>query len=253
MAIRLNAGPPRKTGRTRSALVPAAARTTIALSTEELGLSGDAIETFTAAVGGRKKLLETLAIADGEGGTDKVVNCLLDDQYKSWSLRRICAYAGITVADLFASYKKALLVQAHIEATHIIASKLPPIVEDVMTRAAPQAMTCQRCQGAPTVAEGVPCQICQGTGLVLSEPDLDRQKLALELGRLTSHKAGVVVQQNVAAGTALLSQGTGSLEQLQQVVGDMLFAPGRRRAAAPTIEVVAQPVEPIEASVEPGP
>jgi hypothetical protein len=231
--------------RARSALVPAAARSTPTLTALELTLSGDAIETFARAVGGRQQLLETLAVADSDSSNDKVINCLLDDQYASWSLRRICNFAGITVADLFASYKKALVVKAHLEATHIIASKLPPIVDDVMTRATPLVLVCPSCAGLPAV-EGAPaCPVCAGSGQVLSEPDLDRQKLALELGRLTNqHKGGVVVQQNVAAGTAWTGQGVGGLEQLQQAVGDLLFAPGRRRAAAPTIEAAVVEPEP---------
>jgi hypothetical protein len=225
-----------KTARLRTALVPAAARAATQLSGDELSLSGDAIETFTKAVGGRAKLLETLAIADADNGSDKVVNCLLDDRYAAWSLRRICAYAGITVADLFASYKRALFAQAHIEAAHQITRKLAPIVEDVMARALPVAITCPRCGGRPPdLPELPPCLTCQGTGQVLSEPDLDRQKLALELGRLTAQRGGIMVQQNaIAAGAAALQSTTpGNLEQLQQVVGDLLFAPGRRRAASP--------------------
>jgi hypothetical protein len=228
--------------RTRTALVPAAARSALVLTAEEQQLSGDAIETFAAAVGGRKKLLETLSIADADNTTDKVVNCLLDPAYQSWSLRRICAYAGITVADLFASYKRALFTAAHIAAAHLITEKLPPIVADVMARALPGTESCPRCKGAPTTPGLTACPLCDGAGTVPTEPDLDRQKLALELGRLTERRAGIVMQQTtaVAAGTAALqSSATGSLEQLQQAVGELLFAPSRRRAAAPVIDVVS--------------
>jgi hypothetical protein len=228
--------------RLRGALVPAAARSALVLTPEEQQLSGDAIETFAAAVGGRKKLLETLSIADADNTTDKVVNCLLDPAYQSWSLRRICAYAGITVADLFASYKRALFTAAHIAAAHLITEKLPPIVADVMARALPGTESCPRCKGAPTTPGLSACPLCDGAGTVATEPDLDRQKLALELGRLTERRAGIVMQQTtaVAAGTAALqSSATGSLEQLQQAVGELLFAPSRRRAAAPVIDVVS--------------
>ena len=105
-----------------------------------------------------------VSITDSDASTDKVVNCLLDDEFSSWSLRRICAYAGITVADLFASYKKALFAQAHIEAAHLITSKLPPIVADVMQRALPQPIECPRCHGTPTTPGTTPCPICLGSG-----------------------------------------------------------------------------------------
>jgi hypothetical protein len=223
-------------GRTATTLVPAAARQPTALSIEETDLAGAAIESFTTAVGGRTKLLQTLAVADS--GHDKVVNCLLDPAFATWSLRRLCAYAGITVADLFASYKKALFVQAHVDAAHRITSQLPPIVDDVMRRALPLPTTCPRCSGMPTTPGTSPCPLCRGEGTVLTEPDLDRQKLALELGRLTERKAGVMVQQNqIATSGHALSLGAGSLEQLQQAVGDLLFSPQRRRAASPTTVV----------------
>jgi hypothetical protein len=246
MSIRLSATPgqrparperiarPPKPRRTTT-LVPAAARTPTHLSDTEADLAGAAIETFVVAVGGRKKLLQTLAIADGAEAADKVINCLLDPDYASWSLRRICTYAGITVADLFASYKKALFVQAHVDAAQRITSQLPPIVDDVMRRALPIARPCPRCNGSPTTPGTSKCPICQGAGTVLSEPDLDRQKLALELGRLTERKAGIVMQQNQVAATAVSSHGTGSLEQLQQAVGELLFNPQRRRDASPKV------------------
>lgn len=232
--------------RPRSALVPTATRTATALTERELDLSGDAIETFAKAVGGRAKLLQVLAISDTDNSTDKVVNCLLDDEFDSWSLRKICTYAGITIADLFASYKKALFVQAHIEAAHLITRRLPPIIADVMERALPGTAECPRCHGIPTTLDCPPCPQCEGSGTIPTEPDLDRQKLALELGRLLERKAGVVMQQNnLATATAALANpaSPGSLEQLQQAVGELLFSPSRRRALAPVVDVEVSPVQ----------
>jgi hypothetical protein len=223
----------RTTHRQTSALVPAAARTPTVLSDTELDLAGQAIETFLTAVGGRTKLLQTLAVADSDTCSDKVVNCLLDPAYASWSLRRLCAYAGLTVADLFASYKKALFVQAHIDAAQRITQELPAIVADVMRRALPLPEPCPRCYGAPTTPGTSDCPACRGVGTVLVAPDLDRQKLALELGRLIERKAGVMVQQNQINANQALSTGPGSLEQLQQAVGDLLYSPRRQRASAP--------------------
>jgi len=243
MAIRMLPNPDDRPAKPAPAVrLPAGPRAPTILTTAELTLNGDAIETFVKAVGGREKLLAVLAICDTDSSSDKVVNCLLDDTYSSWSLRRICAYAGITVAELFATYKRALFAQAHIEAAHKITEKLVPIVEDVMARALPGTAICPRCNGQ-AVPDTAPCPQCAGTGKVETEPELPRQKLALELGRLIEHRAGVMVQQNaIAAGTgaAATTLQSGSLEQLQQVVGDLLFSPGRRRASAPqppTIDV----------------
>jgi hypothetical protein len=235
-------------------VAPRAPRQSTALTSQELDLSDAAVDLFTRAVGGRQKLMATLAVADTDGHVDKVINCLLDPAYQAWPLRKICIYAGITVADLFASYKRALFVQAHIDAAHRIITQLPPVVDDVMRRAAPQPIPC-RCQAAPPPPPdsppAKPCLDCRGTGTVMTEPNVERQKLALQLAHLIEPRAGVIVQQNaIAAGsTALASTAPGSLEQLQQVVGDLLFTPGRVRAAAPggsatTIDVTPTPQTP---------
>lgn len=246
MGIRLNVAPgfkrqrpTRARTRTRPALVPAAGRTPTLLNQAEVDLSADAIEAFALAVGGRRQLLQTLAIADSAASSDKVINCLLDPTYASWSLRRICTYAGITVADLFATYKKACFVRAHVEATRIITERLPTIVGDVMARALPLPVTCPRCYGAPSTPDTSPCPQCKGEGTILAAPDLDRQKVALELGRVLERKGGVVMQQNqISASTQQVTMNApGSLEQLQQAVGDLLFAPERRRAASPPLTV----------------
>jgi hypothetical protein len=233
MPIRAVTFPAKKRGRPHqatSALIPAAARTPDGLTVVEAALNTGAIEVFTKAVGGRQQLAEVLAVASPAGELDTVTTYLLDPRYEAWSLSRLCTHAGITVAHLFAAYKKALLVRAQIEATHIIAAKLPPVVDDVMTRAAPQRVACS-CLEATRPA----CPTCRGTGLTTSEPAVDRQKLALELGQLLEKKGGIVMQQNTIAAGALASTRTGALEQLHQAVGDLLFSPGRQRRGAPGV------------------
>ena len=155
-------------------------------------LNYEAVEMFAKAVGGREQLADTLAVAGTGSDIERVTTLLLDPRYASWSLARLCQVVGITVAELFASYRKALIVRAHIESVHIIASKLPPIVTDVMAKA-------------------------------LSDPTVERHKLALELGQLLEKKGGLIVQQNNAMAANLNATAPGSLEQLQQAVGDVLF------------------------------
>jgi hypothetical protein len=182
-----------------SALVPAAARAGSVLTDDTLAAHNSAaIETFLKAVGGRAQLTDVLAIGAAGGDLDKVTTLLLDPRYEHFSVKRVCTMAGITVVELFASYKKALIARAHIEATHVIAGRLVPIVTDVMDKA-------------------------------LSDPTVERHKLALELGQLTEKKAGIVMQQNtIAAGVSASVTQAGALEQLQQAVGDLLFSPRRK-------------------------
>ena len=101
-----------------------------------------------------------------------------------------------------------------------------------MTRAAPQRQVCPKCLGTSAAGQG-PCPLCQDSGYVQSEPELDRQKLALELGQLIEKKGGLIVQQNNLAAT-LGGTAPGSLEQLQQAVGDLLFGgpPGDRKSSS---------------------
>jgi hypothetical protein len=219
----------------RGLVAAAAQRPPDTLTTIEEDLSSLAIETFAKAVGGRDNLTSVLVVAEAAPECEKVVNLLLDPRFQGYSLRRLCTMAGITVADLFTAYRKALITKAHIEAAHIVASKLPPIVADVMTRAAPTPMVCPNCAGAGDKAT---CALCLGTGVVLSEPELDRQKLALELGQLTTKGGGFTIQNNnqVVANATVASAATGSLEQLHQAVGDLLFSPERRRTGSPLRE-----------------
>jgi hypothetical protein len=199
-----------------SALVPAAARAPELLTDVETELNIRAVEQFTAQLGGREQLTSALAVAEGDVGVEKVLTYLLDPRYDRWSLPRICRLAGLTIADFFIAYKRAVLAKAHIEATHIIAANLPPIVEDVMR-------------------------------LARTEPTVERQKLALELGQLTEKRGGIVVQQNAIAAT-VSNHAPGALEQFQQVVGDLLFSP---RKKAPPIETEEEDLPPIGDPADP--
>lgn len=208
MAISVN--PPRKRRGAKNAqvMIPAAiARAPEVLTVDEEVLNGEAVESFAKAVGGRDQLTEVLSIAETAPDVERVVNLLLDPRMTHIPLKRLCNQAGLTVADLFAAYKKALITKAHVQASQIIAAKLPPIVEDVMTMAR-------------------------------SEPTVERQKLALELGQLTQQKGGLTITQNQQTVTqaTLATHSSGALEQLQQAVGELLFNPARRRAQSPPQE-----------------
>lgn len=244
----------------RPLLVPAAARGDSRLTPSEQDLSAVAIETFTKALGGRAALVDAISVVDSDADADKLVGLLLDPIYEHWSLRRICTLAGITVAEVFALYKKAAIARAHIQAAPIIASKLVGVVDDVMTRGQPYPIPCDRCGGTgqwaekPTQPLGV-CPVCRGGGTLMAFPDLDRQKLALELGQLLQRGGGIVLQQNLQQNTLIGeragSAAPGALEQLQQALGDLLFRSPPPPAAPPmeatvveeTAEETAAPVE----------
>lgn len=227
-----------------SALVPAAARADTALTDAEQDLSAAAIDVFVKACGGKDALIDALAVADDAPEIDKIISLLLDPRYTALSLRRVCQMAGLSVADLFTAYKKAAIARAHIAAAPIIASKLAGVVADVMTRAQPYEIPCTSCGGIGTVspvgkpdAPPIVCEPCRGGGKLMALPDLDRQKLALELGQLSTKGGGInLVQQNNVIADRAGSTAPGSLEQMQQAMGDLLFGRGAPRATDPPID-----------------
>jgi len=219
-----------------------------ALTPAESDLSSHAIDTFVKVVGGRAKLTEILTIAGESAEVDQVVTLLLDPRYDALPLRRICALANLTIVDLFAAYKKALLVEAHLRAYKEVTDRLVPVVIDVMTRAAPYHLPCDACGGRgalpdpddPTAPHQI-CAICQGHRVLLHYPDLDRQKLALDLAQLVQKAGGSatnIIQANLTTPPSATPASRGALEALQQAVGDLL-------AARPlTIDVTPEPAEP---------
>lgn len=234
-----------------SALVPAAAitRPETRLTPEEADLSAAAIETFATAVGGRDALARALIVADAAPEVSRIVDLLIDPRYADFTVRRLCRDAGLTVVELFAAYKKALFVRAHLDAARAITSQLVGVVDDVMKRAQPYPIDCPRCQGvgqvtseptkdAPNPSPQV-CDTCRGGGKLLQLPDLDRQKLALELGQLVA-KSGVSIafglQQNLhLPASPGGGRQAGALEALQQAVGEILY-PRPGRAVEPPVD-----------------
>jgi len=249
----------------RATLAPQV-RPDLSLTPDEADLSSAAVDAFTVAIGGRQALLDTLAVADGTPEVHKIVTLLVDGRYGGWSLRRICAFAGLSIADLFAAYRKALVVKAHLQATRIVTDNLVAVVDDVMRRAQPYEICCEACRGTgtytpePTKAQPnpspLPCDACTATGRRLAVPDIDRQKVALELGQLLQQRGGLTLQQLQQNNLTLPSGGSigapGALEQLQQAVHEVLYprATGQPPLSAGPSPVEGTIVEPGEAATE---
>lgn len=238
---------------------------TTALSNQEALENRRALQTVEKALGGRDAILDTLAVAADAPEVEQVVQLLLDPRYAQQSLRQICVLAGLTVVDLFAAYKSAMVVKAHLIAYQTITDKILPVVEDVMTRAAPFKIPCPKCAKTgrwtdPAVkdAKEEDCPSCAGHGELLQLPDLDRQKLALELAQLVQKSGGVMLQQNnLTLNAGDKGKGSGStLVGLQQAVRDLLS--GVREPLPETLEATAldeeaptstEPLEAIDAEI----
>ena len=237
---------PSSTRRSGLKLLPAhSARAAVVARREsaaiESELTAKAAETFIKQLGGRTAYGELLALAvenvdeEHAGPLDTLAALLLDPAFDRMSLADLCQQAGFTLRDLFRSYRSAALYRAHLLSTAKIAEKLPDVTEDVMRRAAPYESACEVCAGTgsapgPTAdAPPVPCEACKGRGRFMVDPELDRQKLALELGELLKRGGGgvSVTQQNLnvnAAGGAS-GGGAGSYERYQQALMHALATP----------------------------
>lgn len=221
---------------------------------EILDLAAEPINEFEHALGGRTALISSLSI-DATPEVKDLVDMLMDPRYDKKSLGWLASKVNISLTDLLRVYRNGVLAKAQIIASQKIAAALPDVVADVMKRAVPYQEDCAGCDATgkmtvrPTkkVPEPDPaqvsCTICRGKGTITRLPDLDRQRLALEIGELLkSPKGGPTMLQQFNIGTAAASSGDanpGSLERMQQAVTDILY--GRN---ASVIDVTPEPETP---------
>jgi hypothetical protein len=229
------------------------ARQTSILTKEEAAASEAALDALVHVLGGKVQLLDTLAVACDVPEVEALLKLFLDPHHEKISLRMLCSMAGLTVVDLFSAYKKAMVVKAQLVAYQAITDAILPVVQDVMKRAAPYTIPCYDCAGSgsvkdPEAKEGDPVQVtcptCAGRKELLQLPDLDRQKVALELAQLVQKGTfGINLQQNnmtVPPPLPDATEGTGNLISLQHAVRELLSGP---RHPLPTVdaEVIPQP------------
>jgi len=216
---------------------------------QALDLAAEPINAFETALGGRAELIKSLSI-DATPEIKDLVEMLLDPTFDKYSLGYLATQVAISLTDILRAFRNGLFFKAHLLASQQITAKLPEIVEDVMKRAAPHDEPCPTCDGttqvvpAPTKKNPNPspqkCQVCNGKGIIRHIPEVDRQRLALELGELIKppKHAPTLLQQFNLGGSQPLNPSAlapGSLEQMQQAVTDLLY--GNRR----TISVPAEP------------
>ena len=228
-------------------LLPAVQSHPVAPSAPERIAGEAALQAFVEALGGRSALLSALEIGSRHAAVDQVLDLLADPRYQSRSLRWICTQAGITAADLFAAFRTAKLAEAQIKATTRIAERIGPIVDDLLTRAAPYEGTCEECGGKGTITlrptkkdpdpQPQTCDLCRGSGRQIILPDLERQKVALELADLLKKGGGIsITQQTMAIGEMAGTKG-GDLERLQQAMSGAWDPAPPRDRPVPVVDV----------------
>lgn len=185
-------------------------------------------------MGGRNALVGMLVLAPLTPDLKYVLGMLGDPEHQGLSLAAICAKGGILPGDLLKHLASAALLRGKVRASQAIAKGIGAVAEDVMRRAAPYEDACHGCRGVGTITPepgpAVPnpspemCETCLGTGRLMYQPDLERQKIAIEMAQLLPKGGGlnIAMQQNVASGGMGGNQ-QGLTERLQAMTDKFLY------------------------------
>lgn len=193
------------------------------------------IATFEAQLGGRDALFDVLSQADSTPEIQQLLALLGDPGLHRQSLAHLCRLANLTAGDVFLAFERALQVRAKVLARIPIAEKLPYVAADAMKKALLHQVNCPECYGRGRVErkvkkgdqetyEIVACYPCDGSGKVSVEPDLDQQKLALELGELCQKGGLTISNQNIQESKSVTFSLGSTLAQLQARTAEAAFS-----------------------------
>lgn len=211
-------------------------------------------------LGGREAVVGMLALAPLTKDLRYVLGMLGDPRNNGQSLAEICALGNILPGALLKHLADAAMLRGKVKAAQKVGDGIAAVAEDVMRRAAPYEDTCNGgCAGIGTITpeptkdepnpSPEPCETCQGTGRLLYRPDLERQKLAIEMAQLLPKSGGInvaVQQNNHPGGGGVGATGFGLLERLQEVTDRILYGPthpSEHSADATDAEIVEKPAE----------
>lgn len=195
------------------------------------------LQTIERDLGGRTALVGLLALAPLTPDLRYVLGLLGDPTHQSVSLAEICARGNILPGDLLKHLATAALARGKLLAAQRIGDGIAAVADDIMRRAAPYEAPCNGgCQGTgaitqdPSPAEPNPkpelCEVCRGTGKLVYSPDLERQKLAVEMAQLLPKSGGIQIAQINTPATSGGAGGTGPLESMQRLTDQLLYGHG---------------------------
>mgnify|MGYP001310867534 CR=1 FL=1 len=191
-------------------------------------------------LGGRPMLVGMLALAPLTADLQYVLGMLGDPLHHDKSLAEICGMGNILPGELLRHLASAALLKGKVMAAQRIGAGMPAVIDDIMRRAAPYTDLCGTCLGmgsltpdptpeTPNPVPG-PCETCRGSGQLLYRPDLERQKLAVDLAQLLPKGGGIQIAQVNSAGAGAGGQGASGVgvntfDAVQRVVDQVLYGP----------------------------
>lgn len=206
------------------------------------------LATIEATLGGRAQIVGMLVLAPLTPDLRYLLGLLGDPLHARTPLADLCANGNVLPGVLLRHLADAALLRGKVEAAQKIGAGIAAVTADIMQRAAPYEDACHTCQGigtvtidpTPQVPNPAPetCDVCRGTGKLIYRPELERQKLAVDLAQLLPKGSGVqiAVQQNNGQGAG----GSGvsaTLERLQALTDRVLYG------ADPDADVEGEVVE----------
>lgn len=206
----------------------------------------EALASLEAALGGRSKIIATLMqLTPGEDETN-FMEMLADPRNDTQNLAKVAALAGLSVGRVLQIFKEAKGAEAYVRSINRVYDRLPEIAGDIADRSVPTLARCAPCRGTGVIdsttgqaqvpgadpAKLVDCWPCEGTGKVTVLPDLERQKLALQIGGLVK-KDGTVIMGNVDA--RVTNNAFIRTTPDWRTATDRLLFPGKARETAATV------------------
>lgn len=193
-----------------------------------------ALTALEDALGGREEMVSKLAlVTDLTSEETTILNLLANPENRNRSMAWLCGNAGTSIGRVLAMLQKGEFAEAVALSMKRIARQLPKVAEDVMARALPIWKSCLACGALgrlpPKEEGGEPrtCLVCEGVGRVEVAPDVERQKVALQVGGLLKQGGGVSIdnrQQTVNAnGPVVLVKSSPDF----RTATDKLLYPGR--------------------------
>ena len=186
-------------------------------------------------------LVSMAAVSDER--LDQLLAAFALPEAEALTVGEVVVGVGLRPGEILKIVRDAALSVSQARSIAQLAEHLPAITLDVATRAQVHYLPCRSCHATgwvtpkPTKDDPTPaaekCHTCNATGQVRVEADLERQTLALEMGKLLPKAGGTniaVVNNNAGAGGVAATSGVFSA--LVKATDRILHGDGLARSAA---------------------